>query len=92
MLVTLVGCNCSRSPITRIGNRDARAKVSSTRASYRAKVKPCGLSAVSTADWMICCTRMIPVTAAMVVDGPDTGLPQLRRAGDDRTATDGSWR
>src|SRR5699024_8677419 len=24
----------------------------------------------STADWMICCTRMIPVTAAMVSDGP----------------------
>ena len=33
MLVTLVGCSCSRSPIMRIGSLPLRANVSSTSAS-----------------------------------------------------------
>ena len=33
MLVTLVGCSCSRSPITRMGSRPWREKLSSTSAS-----------------------------------------------------------
>ncbi len=56
--------------MTRIGNRDCRAKVNSVSASNRANVRPWGLSAVSTADWMICWTRINPVTAAIVVEGP----------------------
>ncbi len=38
MFVTLVGCTMRRSPITRNGRAPRRLKVSSTRASYRAKV------------------------------------------------------
>ena len=40
MLVTLVGCTISRSPIFDSGSRPARLNVSSTSASYRAKVRP----------------------------------------------------
>src|SRR3712207_7013825 len=48
--------------ITRIGSRPRREKVSSTRASYRAKVRPCGRSAPSTAESRICWTRITLVT------------------------------
>ena len=40
VLVTLVGCTMSRSPITRSGSAPARLNDSSTRASYRANVRP----------------------------------------------------
>jgi hypothetical protein len=39
VLVTLVGCTMSRSPITRSGSAPARLNDSSTRASYRANVR-----------------------------------------------------
>ena len=56
--------------MTRIGSARRRAKVNSTSASYRAKVRLCGRSAPSTAESRICCTRMMLVTAAMVRAGP----------------------
>ncbi len=44
MLVALVGWTISRCPISRIGSAPARLKLSSTSASYRAKVSPYGRS------------------------------------------------
>jgi hypothetical protein len=71
MLVTLVGWTMSRSPITPRGSAPRRLKVSRTRASYRAKVRSCGLSSASSWPSRICWARMIEVTAAMADDVPN---------------------
>ena len=56
--------------MTRMGRLPRRAKLSSTNASYRAKVSPCGRRAASVADRRICWTRITLVTAAIVPAGP----------------------
>ena len=56
--------------MTRIGSAPRRLNVSSTRASYRAKVRPCARSTPSSSASRICCARMMDVTAAMASDRP----------------------
>ncbi|CAM5460510.1 hypothetical protein SVIOM74S_03869 [Streptomyces violarus] len=70
VLVTEVGCTISRSPILDIGSSPALEKVSSTSASYRAKVRPYGLTTASTSASRICWARMIEVIAPMEGTGP----------------------
>ena len=71
VLVTLVGCTMSRSPMIRIGSSPSRLKLSRTSASYRAKVSPCGRNSASSWPSRICCTRMIAVTAAIGAESPN---------------------
>ena len=61
--VTLVACTCSRSPILDSGSAPVEEKVSSTSASYRAKVRLKGRSEASRPAIRICWPRIIQVTA-----------------------------
>ncbi|CAM5256026.1 hypothetical protein STANM309S_00054 [Streptomyces tanashiensis] len=65
MFVTEVGWTISRSPILDIGSSPAFEKVSRTRASYRAKVSPYGLTTASTSARRIWWARMMEVIAAI---------------------------
>ena len=82
MLVTLVGCSCSRSPITRIGRLAAAGERQQHQRLVAGEGQPVRAQAPSTAESRICCTRMTLVTAAMVRAGPIRSVPQLRRPHD----------
>src|SRR5215472_1518233 len=83
VLVTLVGCTMSRSPITRSGSAPVRLNASSTSASYLAKVSRYGRSSPSSPVRSICCARMIEVTAAIASAGPNLSaqIPAARSIG-----------
>src|SRR6516162_6127601 len=83
VLVTLVGCTMSRSPITRSGSAPVRLNASSTSASYLAKVSPYGRSRPSSPVRSICWARMIEVTAAIASAGPNLSaqIPAARSIG-----------